>query len=314
MKGSVSVCIPAFRHQFLATAIESILSQTQPVEEIIVVDDCSPEDLSSLVEKYARYGVRYIRNEHNLGIPDNYNFALSRASSDYVMIFEDHDVMLPSFIELHAGLLDEDPQISFVFSASSCIDETGNIIKNYKKDLFPAVFNGQELARLLVTEMASPVYLDTLIRKSKLLKEEVWFDTQYWWYADIDLWIRLSAKGKVAYVNESVLLIREREQGHYLEEKIWQSAIICERIRKNNWALAFPPQSLASWRAKLVHNYLRDKAGLFLIANNLANKGSKKYEPMPKEALNYFSPVGRLLAFTLLFFPPTIMQSLKRLN
>ncbi len=128
---SVSVCIPAYRSRFLAEAIESVLNQTRHVDEVPIVDDCSPHDLECIVSPYESSRVRYIQNAANLGVPANYNRALALARSDYVMLFGDHDVMLPTFVERCARVLDENPEASFAFSAASAIDENGEVLTDH---------------------------------------------------------------------------------------------------------------------------------------------------------------------------------------
>ena len=196
MPSSVSVCIPAYRSRFLAEAIESVLNQTRPADEVLIVDDCSPHKLDRIVSRYEPSEIRYVRNPSNLGVPANYNRALALARSDYVMLFGDHDVMLPTFVERCARVLDENPEASFAFSAASAIDENGEVLTDHPSGLFPSVFSGDRLVRRLVTRTSSPVNMDTLIRKSSLEILDEPFDPTYWWYADLPLWIRLARGGE----------------------------------------------------------------------------------------------------------------------
>ena len=147
MPSSVSVCIPAYRSRFLAEAIESVLNQTRPADEVLIVDDCSPHKLDRIVSRYEPSEIRYVRNPSNLGVPANYNRALALARSDYVMLFGDHDVMLPTFVERCARVLDENPEASFAFSAASAIDENGEVLTDHPSGLFPSVFSGDRLVR-----------------------------------------------------------------------------------------------------------------------------------------------------------------------
>jgi glycosyltransferase involved in cell wall biosynthesis len=313
MKGTISVCIPAYRGRFLEASIESVLAQTRPVDEIIVVDDYSPDDLEKIVSKVIKFGVKYVRNPKNVGVPENYNLALSMAQSDYVMIFGDHDVMLETYIERCAGLLDADPEVVFVFSAVDAIDESGNIMQRYKRDLFPTIFLGERMAQWIVTRTASAVNLDTLIRRSALDGLEPWFDPKYWWYADIHLWLRLASKGKVGYVAESVLQRRRREKEHYLNNKEWQSALVCDRIRRDAWSLAYPYNGLASLWGKLIYATRRDRDGLILVLSKLAD-GGENADVLPEEALSFFSPVGRLIAPLMANLPHNFACGLRRVH
>src|SRR5215468_903895 len=105
VRGSVGIAIPAYgRVRHLGLTLESALGQSRPVQEIVVVDDCSPDETGQVANSFAHRGVKYIRNARNLGIPDNYNESLKMLSADYVMILEDHDVLESTFVEKCAAL------------------------------------------------------------------------------------------------------------------------------------------------------------------------------------------------------------------
>ena len=314
MPSSVSVCIPAYRSRFLAAAIESVLNQTRRVDELLVVDDCSPHDLERIVSPYESSRVRYIQNAANLGVPANYNWALALARSDYVMLFGDHDVMLPTFVERCARVLDENPEVSFAFSAASAIDENGDVITDHPSSLFPPVFSGDRLVRRIVTHMSSPVNMDTLIRKSCLDSLPEPFDPTYWWYADLPLWIRLAHGAKVGYVRERLLHRRVREPGHLLHGEPWRSRLVCERIRKSYWHFAFPKADLASYVAKAVYALRRDVAGLTLAFSLRARQTGTTPLALPREANLVCGPGARVLLSVVARCPLVFAKQARRLH
>ena len=314
MPSSVSVCIPAYRSRFLAEAIESVLNQTRRVDELLVVDDCSPHDLERIVSRYESSRVRYIQNAANLGVPANYNRALALARSDYVMLFGDHDLMLPTFVERCARVLDENPEASFAFSAASAIDKNGQVITDHPSGLFPAVFSGDQLMRRIVTHTSSPVNMDTLIRRSCLERLPEPFDPTYWWYADLPLWIRLASGSKVGYVPERLLHRRVREPEHLLHDEPWQSRLVCERIRKRYWPVAFPNANLASRAAKAAYLLRRDVAGLTLALSLRARQTGTGPLRLPREAKPSFSPGARFLLYGLARCPVIFAKQARRLH
>src|SRR5215472_12094568 len=131
MRGSVGIAIPAYgRGHHLAQTLESVLGQSRPVQEIIVVDDCSPDETCEVANSFAHRGVKYIRNARNLGVPDNYNESLKNLSADYVMILEDHDVLESTFVEKCAALLDEDADVTLIGCWIAAIEEnTGKTVQ-----------------------------------------------------------------------------------------------------------------------------------------------------------------------------------------
>ena len=62
-----SVTVPAYKAQFLAECIDSILAQTYKNFELIIVNDASPQDLDSIVSKYDDSCSRYCNNKVGFG-------------------------------------------------------------------------------------------------------------------------------------------------------------------------------------------------------------------------------------------------------
>jgi glycosyltransferase involved in cell wall biosynthesis len=111
--GSVSVVVPTFnRAGYLREALDSILAQTRPALEVIVVDDGSEDDTPAVA---AAYGDRivYVRKA-NAGKPVALNAVLPRVRGDYVWLFDDDDVALPESIATRAAFLDRNPDVGFV--------------------------------------------------------------------------------------------------------------------------------------------------------------------------------------------------------
>ncbi len=112
---NVSVLVPTFnRENYLAECLDSLLAQSVPPLEIIVIDDGSEDGTAAVV---ARYGerIRYVRKE-NGGKPSAVNLGLSLARGDLIWIFDDDDVALPDAIETRLACLQQHPEAGFVFS------------------------------------------------------------------------------------------------------------------------------------------------------------------------------------------------------
>ncbi len=87
----VSVVIPAYNCQAtLKQAIDSALIQDVQLE-IIVVDDCSPDDIKSVVAEYSCEVVKYLRNEKNLGAAESRNVGVLAARGEYIAFLDADD-------------------------------------------------------------------------------------------------------------------------------------------------------------------------------------------------------------------------------
>ena len=88
----VSVVIPCYNQaHFLGEAIESVLAQTYPHLEIVVVDDGSTDNTGEVAARYP--GVRYVRQE-NQGLAAARNTGLRHSSGDYLVFLDADDRLL----------------------------------------------------------------------------------------------------------------------------------------------------------------------------------------------------------------------------
>ena len=110
--GLVTVVIPCYNQaHFLGEAIESVLVQSYPNFEIIVVDDGSPDDTSEVAASYPK--VRLIRQE-NQGLSGARNTGLRHSKGEYVVFLDADDRLLPEALEAHLDHLEAHPQCAFV--------------------------------------------------------------------------------------------------------------------------------------------------------------------------------------------------------
>lgn len=118
--------MPAYKSKFFLKALESIISQTSPNWELIIVDDCSPEDLLSIVEQFKDDRITYYRNEKNIGgknLVTQWNHCLSFAKGEYVILAADDDMYESTFLEKINKLVDKYPHVDVLRSRVLQIDE-----------------------------------------------------------------------------------------------------------------------------------------------------------------------------------------------
>lgn len=124
----ISFVLPAYKAEYLYLAIESILAQTVSDWELIVVDDCSPEDLKSIVDEFEDSRIRYYRNEKNLGgrnLVNQWNYCITLAEGDWLVLAADDDLYAPTFCEECLCLIEKYPHVDLVRSRVLQIDEEG---------------------------------------------------------------------------------------------------------------------------------------------------------------------------------------------
>ena len=132
-----SITIPAYKARFLDEAIKSVIAQTYQDWQLVIVDDCSPEDLKGIVEPYlADSRVEYYRNEKNCGavdVVDNWNICLSHCTGDYVICMGDDDRLLPCCLAELSKTIDKYPELNVYHLQTEIIDESGKVIETLEE-------------------------------------------------------------------------------------------------------------------------------------------------------------------------------------
>lgn len=101
-KEKVSVVMCTYNgEKYLKEQLDSILSQTYPIDEIVIQDDCSTDNTVGILRAYERENsnIHVYANAQNLGINDNFWAAMNRAANELIAISDQDDIWLPDKIE-----------------------------------------------------------------------------------------------------------------------------------------------------------------------------------------------------------------------
>lgn len=184
MTPRVSVIIPTYnRAQVIGRAIRSVFAQTFYDLEIIVVDDCSTDDIAKVVSSYFDGRIRYIRHEHNKGGSAARNTGIRAAAGEFVAFLDSDDEWLPTKLAKQMAVF-EKSQCGLVYCGFIYIDESSGKRKEWLVRL--AQDCRQEL---LVSNFVGTTSV-AVVRKS-LLKQTGGFDEQMRSCQDWDLYLSL---------------------------------------------------------------------------------------------------------------------------
>jgi glycosyltransferase involved in cell wall biosynthesis len=123
---TVSVVLPTYnRAQYLRAALDSVLAQTRPPDEIIVVDDGSTDETATILADYA--GTIRLFRQANAGKPAALNYAIPRAKGSHIWLFDDDDIALPHALASHVDFLQKNSEVDFSFSENFTFDGDGDI-------------------------------------------------------------------------------------------------------------------------------------------------------------------------------------------
>jgi glycosyltransferase involved in cell wall biosynthesis len=129
----VSVVIPCYgQSHFVGEAIESVLAQTYPHLEVLVVDDSSPDNASEIATRYP--GVRCLRCE-NSGMAGARNFGIRNTGGDFLVFLDADDRLLPTAIETGVKLLREHPEAAAASGRFRRIAQDGTPIDTFEQPI-----------------------------------------------------------------------------------------------------------------------------------------------------------------------------------
>lgn len=107
--GLVSVIMPSYNTEnYIAESIESVINQTYPHWELIIVDDCSTDHTDSVVATYLTdTRIRYLKNDRNSGAAVSRNHALREAKGKWIAFLDSDDIWLPEKLEKQLAFMQE---------------------------------------------------------------------------------------------------------------------------------------------------------------------------------------------------------------
>jgi glycosyltransferase involved in cell wall biosynthesis len=113
----VSIVVPCYKFaHFLPQCVNSVLRQTYQDYEILIMDNCSPDNTPEVARSFSDFRVRYIRNEENIGHIRNFNKGISIARGKYVWLLSADDSLRSSrVLERYVSLMERNPRVGYVF-------------------------------------------------------------------------------------------------------------------------------------------------------------------------------------------------------
>ena len=194
----VSVVIPVYnRERLLAGCLDSILSQTQPNLEVIVVDDGSTDGTAALLRGYGDW-IRTLR-QSNEGPYVARNRALEAATGDLVTFVDSDDRMHPEKIERQVAFFLKSPDLVLVHTHYALRDEKGNIVV---PRLPPRLPSGSDLPREILRTGGTGILWATMMVRMESLRRASFFDTSHRLAMDQELGIRLAEMGPFERIDE----------------------------------------------------------------------------------------------------------------
>lgn len=191
----VSVVVPSYNHgAFIETALRSIIKQSLAPAELIVIDDGSTDNSTSIIDLVLRqcsFPCELIARE-NRGLCATLNEGLARAQSEYFAYLGSDDLWLPGFLKARAELLDDRPAAVLAYGHAYFVDEENRVV-DCTADW--ANYVDGDARQMLLSTIApmSP----TVVYHREALARHGWNEAAR--LEDYELYLRLCAEGEFAF-------------------------------------------------------------------------------------------------------------------
>ena len=216
----ISIITPTYNHKkYIAQCIESVLSQTYPNWEMIIIDDGSTDKTPDVVAKYDDERIKYFRQK-NKGIwrlSETYNEALKHANGELVAILEGDDFWPADKLEKQISYFKK-REVTLTWGIAGITNSAGKVLRFFpEKPKNLLNLNNKELFRKMLHENLIPA-VTAMCRKDALLTIGGFKQAPYTPFVDYPTWLNLGITGKL-YFSDDVLGYWRRHSNQISQKK-----------------------------------------------------------------------------------------------
>ena len=209
----VTIICPSYGHKrFIGDAIDSFVSQTHTNLEILVIDDCSPDDSNKIIKKKNDSRIRLIENKYNRGTSNSLNIGISEAKGLIICICSSDDMMKSEHISSVIDAFDKDKSIGAVYPRLEYINEN-NETTGYSEY---AIGERYYLLRQMFFEGNNSLHAPGSAYRKETLENVGRFNPGLIQTQDFDFNVRTLINNNVAILPESTVRYRRRDNGSNL--------------------------------------------------------------------------------------------------
>jgi glycosyltransferase involved in cell wall biosynthesis len=213
----------------LTQAIDSVLAQSEPVREILVIDDGSTDNTMDVLRSYGPKVRVFSQNQQGPSAARNRGFR--EAQGDWIAFLDDDDVWLETKIEKQMAAAAKNPEAGLIYCGDLLMD--GPLEKVLRNRTALPENRGDVFGRLLLGNF---IFTSCVIAKREAIQRAGDMELNLRFAEDWDLWLRITALYPVEVVPEPLVLYRWADQGLTLEvpaaERCSHMEMVLSRARR----------------------------------------------------------------------------------
>ena len=192
-------------YSLLKETIESVMAQTSKNWTLTIIDDHYPStEAQEYCEKITDIRVKYCRHNQNIGITNNFNFSIEKATADYCMILGCDDILLPNYVETALkNIGDNDfyqPRVEIIDSKGKTYLPMSDKVKRLLQPKKAGIYSGETLAVSLCH--GNWLYFPSITWRTSTLKRYK-FDPKYKVVEDVVLELDIIKDGGKLFFDTS---------------------------------------------------------------------------------------------------------------
>lgn len=223
----VSIITASYNYEnYIKETIESVLAQTYPNWELIIVDDGSKDNSVKIIEEYCKKDSRIKLFQHvngeNKGLIKTIMLGLSKAQNDWIAFLEADDSITPDYLQKKIDIINQNPEVQFIFNDINLFGDE-DVIQKISKYFIEQkkVLDKQEYPANLLKYFQNNNIVPTFscVMLNKGLLQEINFNSPVQAWVDYYIWVQIAQKVPFYYINEKLTNWRQHKTSYNQQRK-----------------------------------------------------------------------------------------------
>ena len=223
----VTVLMTVYNEEkYIRDAVDSVLNQTFPDFELLIVNDASKDSTMTILEEYNDPRIRLISNEKNLGCPKSSNKGLKSAKGKYIARLDGDDICFPNRLKIQYEFMEKHPDIDVLGTSTEVINEKGERIAVWRNYFLPEV-------TYFLLHFRNCLTHSSVMYKAQFARDIGGYNEDIKWGLDYDFFYRASRSGKLYVIHP--ILVKYREITEKIRKKKSGQNFTVEKIVRDNF-------------------------------------------------------------------------------